>query len=161
MQPAKDEIIVIRVSEDDKAELQSAASKAGHSLTNFMLDASKSAAQRLKGQPEVRGGVHTGVASWFRATCRTAAAGGAAGYEMAGFSLTGKLHSEMPLDVEEDEWAETIAKLESLLEADDDIAVLGWFESRYPRFMQLVPMRRRAQFLEGVRRAYREGEIEN
>ena len=44
--------------------------------------------------------------------------------------------------------------------ADNDDAILSWFDDHFPACMELVPQQRRDQFLAGVLRAVDEGVIE-
>jgi Protein of unknown function (DUF1778) len=155
----KEETIVLRVSTENKQTIKAAADSVDKSLTTFVIDAALKQAEQVKRRPPARG-VHGGLASWFRATCYEASKGGTGGYEAAGFKLAAALGSEIPGDIEDDEWPAEVEKLEALLDGDDDRAVIDWFEQHYPRFIALVPSRRRAQFVAGVVRAHREGEIE-
>src|SRR4051794_30742212 len=100
----------------------------------------------------------------FRAACRSAAGGG---YEWAGHTLIGAAHGL----IEYRDDAEKAAKMEELsalicrpgsnglvrsvyafLDSDDAPAVVAWFERELPRCMELVPARRRRNFLRGVHR---------
>jgi hypothetical protein len=56
-----------------------------------------------------------------------------------------------PYDADPDEWDAECDRLDQLLQQGDSQAVLRWFLDRYPRCMALVPRRRRASFLKGVR----------
>lgn len=50
-------------------------------------------------------------------------------------------------------------KLDELSEAigeDDDAVILAWYRREFPRCMELVPSRRHAQFVRGVKRAHEE-----
>ena len=101
-------------------------------------------------------GVHTGIPSFFRATCQTASYGGASGYASAGWHLANALGTQMPHDINEEEWWQEIETLSDFAAANDGRAMWGWFQAHLPRAMTLVPSKRRDQFTEGVRRAWEE-----
>jgi hypothetical protein len=156
----KEKSILIRVSEEDKKQLQDAANVVGRSLTTFMVEAARKEALRLARRPEVRG-EHRGVPAWFRGICQEAALGGGNGYEDAGYRLARALATEIPADVDHKQWSVAVEMLkDSLAAPGDDEEVWYWFTRRYPKFMELVVPRRRARFIYGVRRAYEDGCIE-
>jgi hypothetical protein len=105
-------------------------------------------------------GIHSGVPSFFRANCYEASKGGAGGYVNAGWHLASAVGTQSPYDVELDEWQHEVDALKLLLDHDDNEAIWKWYACHYPRCMQLVPSRRREQFVAGVRQAYEEGRIE-
>lgn len=154
----KGEIIVLRISTDDKTVIKNAADANGKSLTTFIVEASRKQADRSAKHPPARG-VHGGLPTWFRATCREAAHGGALGYENVGWKLAGSVGGEIPIDIETDDWVEEVKVLTDLLADREDESVWKWFKQHYPRLIALVPTRRRDQFLDGVRRAYKDGDI--
>jgi hypothetical protein len=92
--------------------------------------------------------------SFFKALCWTASQGGSGSYEWAGYGLAGALSNLGPYQLEDDEWAEELDRLDSLIRdpdiSDDD--VVAWFDRWLPRCMALVPSRRRKSFLKGVYR---------
>jgi hypothetical protein len=57
-------------------------------------------------------------------------------------------------DLDDDEREACLHQLGALLEAGDDAGVWRWFRQELPRCMAMVPMRRRRQFLKGVRAVY-------
>lgn len=93
-----------------------------------------------------------GLPTFFVACCDTAKQGGSMSYAGAGEALYRGTGTLVPQAYDYDEWQEELERLDGLIEAGDDSAVIGWFEERYPRCMALVPARRRQNFLEGVYR---------
>lgn len=104
-------------------------------------------------------GIHRGIPSFFRACCYKAAHASVHSYADAGWHLTNSLGSEVPYDLNLDEWAIEVEKLEALIVDGDDEAVWGWFLHHYPKCMTLVPARRREQFVKGVRSAHEDGRL--
>jgi hypothetical protein len=95
--------------------------------------------------------------SFFKACCRDAAHamtrdGIAVGYDHPGYHLMLHVESLCPYDVEDEEWEPAIGDLRAAVERTDDAAVLEWFCRWLPRCMELVPKRRRGNFLKGVYR---------
>ena len=84
----------------------------------------------------------------FRKLCRTAQAGGEGGYCSVGRELMAEIESWRPPG------ALTLEK--SLLSDDGHDDVFKWFEWHLPRYAKLIPERRTAKFVEGVREAFRE-----
>lgn len=102
----------------------------------------------------------TGVPSFFRANCQTASGGGTGSYSEAGYHLAIHMGERLrPDDIESKQWAAEIAALDVLIDRDDTAGAWTWFTQRYPRCMELVPARRKAQFLHGVKRASEEGSL--
>jgi hypothetical protein len=147
--------LVLRISIEQKAEIQSGANALGQSLTTFVIDAALKQARRVAKRPPTRG-VHGGVPTWFRATCYEAANGGATSYETAGRKLASAVGAEVPHNVDLDDWVAEVAVLIDLLAGKDERGAWEWFQQHYPKFMALVPARRREQFIAGVLRAYLE-----
>jgi len=104
------------------------------------------------------GGQHRGVPSHFRARCIEASRG-VISYLDVGHHLATCLSSEIPDDLEEGEWTQRVDRLVNMLDADDKNNAWNWFRDHLPRFMELVPARRKCQFLEGVYKAREEGHI--
>jgi hypothetical protein len=152
--------LLLRISGTLKKELKDAAASVGQSMTTFVTDAITKRVEHLKRHPP-KGpptrGVHGGVPSFFRANCMEAARGGANGYQAAGWHLANAICSgQEPYEVEEEEWEAEVEALKELLESDDVAGVWGWFKRHYPKCMALVPIRRREQFVAGVKSAYEE-----
>jgi hypothetical protein len=157
---AKAEVLVLRISTEDKATIKAASERLGKSLTTFITEAASKRAREIQKRPPGRG-VHSGVPSFFKACCFEAARGGTGGYDVPGWHLTAALGGQAPYDLDEDEWHDELEKLEQLLSGDDDNAVFAWFEQHYPRCMVLIPARRREQFVVGVRRAHEDGRLDS
>lgn len=94
--------------------------------------------------------VHTGCPGYIRASLLTASAGGASGYEEAGYRLGLHLVRESPATIDDDDWADVLASADAILH--DAPALSAWIAGTYPRIWSRVPPRRRAQFVSGVRR---------
>ena len=92
--------------------------------------------------------------AFFRARCSEAAQGGSHGYREAAYELTRHLSELGPDDLPQEEWHAEIDRLEEMVRAADATldrhALIGWYETRLPRCMDLVPHRRRRQFVEGL-----------
>jgi Endodeoxyribonuclease RusA len=104
-------------------------------------------------------GQHGGVPTHFRARCAEASHGVANGYSGVGYYLAATLVSEVPYDLEDDEWLEEISCLTSMLDGGEDNNVWIWFQEHLPEFMKLVPNDRKEQFLSGVWKAYEKERI--
>jgi hypothetical protein len=101
-----------------------------------------------------------GVPTFFKACCFEAANGGANGYAHPGWHLAASLGTQVPDDIErDDDWQEEVEALEQLLADNDDESVWAWFKRHYPKCMALVPVRRRMQFVAGVRQAYEDDRV--
>jgi hypothetical protein len=103
-------------------------------------------------------GQHGGVPTHFRARCAEAARG-VISYSHIGYYLATSLISEIPYDLEEEEWLDAIVRLIKMLDTEEKKNVLNWFREHLPKFMAFVPSRRSEQFLAGVYRAHEEGSI--
>jgi hypothetical protein len=77
-----------------------------------------------------------------------------------GWHLANSLGTQVPYDVELDEWAEEVDALCKLAAEEDRSAIRGWFEQHFPAAMELVPTRRRDQFVSGVIKAWDDGRVE-
>ena len=108
--------------------------------------------RRLEGQ-------HRGVPAHFRALCYEASRGSRAGYSHIGYHLASLLTGEIPYDLDSEKWLDELLHLTRMLEADEEKNVWKWFHKHLPKFMELIPSRRKAQFLSGVWMAYEEGLI--
>jgi hypothetical protein len=90
------------------------------------------------------------VPTYFRASCFDASRGEGGGYFAVERTLAGSLGSEIPYELEDDEWQSEVERLEEFMAA----AAWSWLRAHYPRCMALVPSRRKERFLAGVRDAY-------
>jgi hypothetical protein len=88
--------------------------------------------------------------TFFVAACREASQGGTNGYDRPGYVLVGALGGLTHYEIEEDEWAERLEELSTLIWQGSDEDVPAWFVCWLPRCMALVPRRRRHSFLKGV-----------
>jgi hypothetical protein len=146
-----DEILHLRIDAALKKRVKEAAKRRGHSLTTFIRKAAEKAAKEVEKMDvtSLTGRVFQGVPSFFRALCFEATRGGESGYSGAGWAL---LHN-LPTLVEGDTNEDIGAKLDELaihLRDREDLAVIDWLKRELPRCMDLVPTRRRDQFLNGI-----------
>lgn len=146
---------MLRISGAIKAEIKAAAESAGQSMTTFITDAALKRAHQVKSRPAARA-AHGAVSTHFRSLCFEAANGGASGYGTAGWHLAASAGTGQPADTDAEEWERKIDALKALIANQDDEAAWEWFCHYFPKFMALIPARRREQFLYGVRRAYDE-----
>jgi predicted DNA-binding protein len=157
---AKQSIMTLRVDAEAKQRITAAAHHVGKSITNFALEATMNSVEQVENSMTKKKSTQRtqgACPAYFRALCMTAQAGGESGYYHAGHALARGLESEGSYEMTSGEWDAEISKLEELLSAggnDDD--VIAWFERNLPRCVELVPRRRRAQFVEGVRGAFKE-----
>ncbi len=94
----------------------------------------------------------SGVPTFFRACCRTAAGGGDdIGYEHPGRELMRHVRRLDPLSLELHEWSAICDELDEVVHEGDSREILSWFVRHFPHCMALVPRRRRAAFVRGVR----------
>jgi len=155
----KTESIVLRVDQEVKSRIQDVASKIGKTATTFILEAAEKEARRIEKRPPPKG-VHGGVPAYFKIHCVEASRGGSRGYEEAGYHLAIHIDdSEIPDDLDFEEWSIQIKNMISLLDDTDLEGVWEWFNSHYPKCMKLVPRRRMEQFINGVIRAWDEERI--
>ncbi len=150
--------VLLRLSTENKAAIESAAAALGKSVTTFLTEAALTRARQIKRRSPARG-AHGGVPTFFRACCHEAAQGGN-GYGGAAWHLANSIGSQMPDDLEVQEWAKLVDELIELIDNDDEQGVWDWFKHHYPKCMALVPSRRREQFVDGVRRAREDGRLE-
>lgn len=102
-------------------------------------------------------GQHRGVPSWFRGRCAEAQAGGTNSYTGAGYHLSMHLANEAPYGLDEEQWAAQMEHVGRMLVANSADEVWCWLRERLPRFVALVPSRRKDQFLRGFWQAYEDG----
>ena len=159
---AKTASIIVRVDPAVKQRIEEAATRAGKSLTTFILEAATAAAMKATTEAD-----HThaatarceGIPKYFAILCREARNGGTHGYDGPAFHLAIHVHDESPDDVTWEEWQDECARLNELCRAGDDRGVWKWFRRHYPASMKLVPPRRKQQFLKGVYKAFEEERI--
>src|SRR5713226_10007166 len=96
---AKTSNIILRVDEEAKRRISEAARRTGESLSSFVTEAAMEAVENAERRlsQEARGSRRGGAyPTFFRALCGTAKTGGAMGYSVAGYELTGALGSVFP-----------------------------------------------------------------
>jgi hypothetical protein len=154
----KEETVVLRMSGELKAQIKAAAESVGLSMTTFITDAALKKAQQLQRRAPAHS-VHSGVPPYFRASCVEAENGGAAGYAIPGWHIAAGVGAQRPDDIGPDAWEREIDALKALIANRDDEGVWLWFQQHFPKYMALIPARRREQFLYGARRAYEDDVI--
>jgi hypothetical protein len=99
-----------------------------------------------------------GVPTFFKASCSEARLGGKNGYKRAGYTLArhvddllSDVYDRPQIESQLNELADALK-----IEPSEDEA-LEWFDREFPRCMELVPARRRSQFIQGAAQAYEEG----
>lgn len=149
--------ILLRISEDEKAQIKAAADVVGTTLTRFVVQAALKRAARTSMPND---GVRSSMPAWFRAICSAAAQGGSTGYDAAGYKLAASLATSAPNTIDGDEWQREIRRLkEEVLAQGDRKGIWMWMQYHYPKLMELVPPRRKEQLVDGVIRAYQRGEF--
>lgn len=150
----KSETLMIRIDPDLKRRSESAARRAGRTLSAFVLHAIERETHHVEKREqrvvESTPKSFSGVPTFFRAACATAQSGGEFGYDNAGFALAGALESLVPYDAEGGEWDDALEELRESARAEDYEAVIAWFKNSMPKCLELVPSRRRERFAEGV-----------
>jgi hypothetical protein len=154
----KGDVVMLRISTQDKTAIKEAAERRGKSLTTFITEAAVKQARAAEPKKAARL-VHGGVPSWFRGTCFEAAQGGTSNYSHAGYKLARSLGSVQPWEAGDDEWTAAVEQLKTLIDNDNEDAVWDWFAEHVPKFVALIPSRRRDQFLAGIYRAREADEI--
>ena len=126
------EVNTIRVSADNRSSSEHAAK-----------DSSAN-------EPRTPSPTFRGVPTNFRASYARAREGGTHSYYWVGRSFTAQLESNIPYDLSFDEWDDRIGDLHKMISTGDNQGIWNWLQGFFPRCMQLVPRRRREQFLQGV-----------
>jgi hypothetical protein len=174
---SKTGLICFRADPEFKRRIVLAARGKGQTITSFLREVILRAVTKAESRQPVKRQSRGACPAYFRACCEQASRGGTLGYGRAGYELARHLGSVGPYELEADDWQAELNRLGELLRptgapvgsgdihriADEDVdndAVLGWFDEHCPRCMELVPRRRRAQFLEGVFKAMEDDEIE-
>ena len=117
-------------------------------MSNFIISAAEEKAS-LPFDPKMMG--FKGVPTFFRAGCFTASQGGANGYFDVGWHLG--LNTAELLDTTADHLdlvMEKLDELRTLLDEQNEEAIIDWYERQFPSCMEWVPERRRSQFVKGV-----------
>jgi hypothetical protein len=146
----KDATIVLRMSAELKATIAAGAGQLGVPLTTFIIDAALKRALQL--QQDSASALERALTD-FRRLCSEAVRG-SDGYATPGTLLAARVGTQRGPGMDDEAWSRQVDALKALLANRDDEATWAWFQQFYPDCMALVPLRRRAQFLYGVRRAY-------
>src|SRR5947208_14961851 len=102
---------------------------------------------------------HTGVPSFFRACCYEASNGGTNTYRNAAWHLAIHLYDQVTNDIELNDWENYVEELRAACDEEEEDKVWQWFNRHYPKCIELVPKRRKRQFVKGVLQAYDDGRI--
>lgn len=170
----KSQLIVLRVEPEMKQRIEQAADNKGLTVTTFILETVEKAVTKAeKEHPVAR---FRGVPTWFRACCLEASRGGKQGFYWVGRQLASHLADLEPYDAED--WGHELRRLESLIidkiptEQKGIVRILPksrksewtgeevwqWLYKNYPKCMDLIPKRRRDQFLGGFMEHIKEEE---
>lgn len=102
-------------------------------------------------EPAVDQQVSSGACpTFFKCCILTAKAGGRSSYADAGYELMRHIDDLGPFDIDPSTWWKRVEALVRLLDEPDE-RVIDWFKMNLPRCIALVPRRRYAAFVEGVR----------
>jgi hypothetical protein len=153
--------VYFRVEAERKNRWEEAAAMQGLSLTTFLGEAADRAADAAENREDTNP-----FYKFIRNLSREATQGGASNYAKFGQGLAGSLEILQPGSVAttEGEWWGCLKELEQLLSRKarrDDAKVWAWFEGRLPDFMKPIPTRRRDQFVQGVYRAWDDGQCKH
>jgi hypothetical protein len=165
MEP-KSETLILRIGAKEKQLIAEAAGRSGESMTTLVRRAALNEAKKIltkkggKKMEQATAGRHTGVPNFFRYGCLEASQGGTNTYTTPAWHLAIHLDEQIPYDADEDEWSNEIDKLLDLCAKEDEDAIWQWFTDHYPKCMELVPDRRKDQFVKGILRAYEDDRIQ-
>ncbi len=157
---SKTETIHIRVDAELKNRAMEAAMQTGKTLTTFATNALETATARAERQISTRCKPmppHTDKpADWFKSWCLKESQGGVSGYTTAGYLLGNDL-SRILVELMGLPSVEAHNALKLLRRhipkgggKRNPEAALTWFGTVFPKWVAIVPARRRQQFLEGV-----------
>ncbi len=147
----KNATLILRVDSDAKERIVHAAQRAGRSVSDLVLEATMQTVQRIESAQPKQSATSGPCPTFFKALCATAQTGGQHGYWRAGYELARHVHRLVPHGVEPGEWDERVYAVSCLAVDGSYEDVARWFAENLPRCMALVPKRRHAQFVEGVR----------
>jgi uncharacterized protein (DUF1778 family) len=161
----KSETLILRIGAKEKQLIAEAAGRSGESMTTLVRRAALNEAKKIltkKGGKKMEQATerHTGVPRFFKYGCLEASQGGTNTYATPAWHLAIHLDEQIPYDADEDEWANEIDKLQNLCAKEDEDAIWQWFTDHYPKCMELVPDRRKDQFVKGILRAYEDDRIQ-
>jgi len=152
---SKDENIIVRVDLALKKRIEDAAKRRGLSVTGFVLEAAEKAARKVEAMPVADATIRVGSGAcptFFKAIIATAGQGGGnVGYITAGCELARHLGDLIDCGDAVDGQGK-LDELNALIGAGDDAGGFAWFGRELPRCAEMIPARRRARFIEGVRR---------
>lgn len=159
----KESFIMVRVESQKKDRIASAAKAEGKSVTHLIMEAVMERVETIEKSgpvfPLIMSGGH--CPKYFQAWCWTASEGGAQGYMDVGFGLLQSLAGECPWEMEEADWFACLEDLGGLLESrESDKEIIDWFKKYLPRFIEMIPPRRRENFIEGMQLRFNEEGIE-
>jgi hypothetical protein len=129
---SKDEAQAINTSENERSNSENAA------RTN-------SVNEQCAPSPVFRG-----IPTNFLASCAEARQGGLHSYYWVGYRFADQIESNIPYDLSFEEWDARIDDLHKMISMGDDRGVWNWLRGCFPRCMQLVPSKRKEQFIAGL-----------
>ena len=159
----KEEILILRMTPEDKKKITGAAKRQGESITFFVTEAALKEAKKVLLRKEremtVTRPAHGGIPTFFRALCLTASQGGTHSYKDAGYSFAMATESEIPFDADFDDWNKMLEKVRGYIKNGDRESIWQWYRGVYPQAMKLVPSRREDAFVDGILEAYNDGKL--
>jgi hypothetical protein len=168
---SKNNLICFRVSAEEKARIETAANEQGESLTTFIKVSVMATVHEVESRssnpikPRHR---HQGITQWLRNLCEEATKGGALGFREVGERFSWSVHfryqTEYSPDVAPaDEWGTILKEFDRLLtpalknrpdmlltNEDYNEKVWSFLVSHFSDAANLIPARRRHQFLLGI-----------
>ena len=72
------------------------------------------------------------------------------GYRDVGYLLAPNVKAFRPAHIGVRSWFKQVAVLGEHIEANDKVAVKSWVREHYPALIQLLPERRRGEFISGL-----------
>jgi hypothetical protein len=161
----KKEILILRMTPEDKKKITGAAERQGRSITEFVTQTALKEANKILLRKErnmettVTRPSHGGVPTFFRALCFTASQGGTHSYKDAGYSFGMATEGEIPSDANWDEWNKMLEGVRRYIEKKDREGIWQWYRRVYPHAMELVPNRKKDVFVDGILEAYDNGKL--
>jgi hypothetical protein len=155
--------LIIRIEPAEKEKIRQAAIARGESLTTFIRRTClREAEKELKKKDKQMENASklSGVPTFFRLGCLEAQRGGTNGYFAPAWHLAIHTEENMPDECEDEElWENTLDELRGAAGSDDYDAVWDWYCRVFPKCMELVPARRKDQFVQGVIKAWEDDRL--
>lgn len=161
----KREILILRMTPEDKRKIESAAKRQGKSITYFVTQNALKEAQKVLFRKEKNMGItatrpsHMGIPTFFKALCLTASQGGTHSYKHVGYDFGTATEGEIPFDADFEKWGKMLEEVKRYIKNKDRERIWQWYRVVYPRAMKLVPDRRKEAFVNGILEAYDDGKL--